>query len=107
LGLCLGSAFLIGNFLGISFDIRHITFSGGNYAIALCYYNFDIPWQDFLLGFVGIFGIGIFNFLVSFSLSLWVAMKSVDVPTRETGKILYSALKLFIKNPVRFFFPIK
>ncbi|MDR2121908.1 MAG: site-specific recombinase [Flavobacteriaceae bacterium] len=107
LGLCLGSAFLIGNFLGIPFDIRHITFSGGNYAMALCYFNFDISWKEFLTGFVGIFGIGIFNFLVSFSLSLWVAMKSVNVPTKEMGKILYSALKLFIKNPICFFLPVK
>jgi site-specific recombinase len=107
LGICLGSAFLIGNFLGIPFDIRHITFSGGNYAIALCHFNFDISWKDFLTGLAGIFGIGIFNFLVSFSLSLWVAMKSVNVPTKEMGKILYSALKLFINNPVRFFFPVK
>ncbi|MGM5631000.1 site-specific recombinase Gcr [Apibacter raozihei] len=107
LGLCLGCAFLVGNFLGIPFDIRHITFSGGNYAIALCYFHFDISWKDFLLGIAGIFGIGIFNFLISFSLSLWVAMKSVNVPTREMGKILYSAFKLFLKNPVRFFLPIK
>ncbi len=107
LGLCLGSAFLVGNFLGIPFDIRHITFSGGNYAIALSYFNFDISWKDFLTGFAGIFGIGIFNFLVSFSLSLWIAMKSVNVPTREMGKILYSALKLFIKNPVSFFLPVR
>ncbi len=107
LGLCLGSAFLIGNFLGIPFDIRHITFSAGNYAIALCYFDFDIYWKDFLIGFVGIFGIGIFNFLISFSLSLWVAMKSVNVPTREMGKILYSALRLFIRNPLSFFLPVK
>lgn len=107
LGFCLGSAFLIGNFLGIPFDIRHITFSGGNYAMALSFFNFDISCGDFILGFVGIFGIGLFNFLVSFSLSLWVAMKSVNVPTKEMGKILYSALKLFIKNPARFFLPIE
>ena len=106
LGICLGSAFLIGNFLGIPFDIRHITFSGGNYAMALSYFNFNISCTDFILGFIGIFGIGLCNFLVSFSLSLWVAMKSVNVPTKEMGKILYSALKLFIRNPARFFLPI-
>ncbi|TWP28048.1 site-specific recombinase Gcr [Apibacter muscae] len=106
-GFCLGSSFLIGNFLGIPFDIRHITFSAGNYAIALAHFNFEITWQYFILGCIGIFGIGALNFLVSFSLSLWLAMKSVNVPTREIGKILYSALKLFLKNPVQFFIPIR
>lgn len=107
LGCCLGCAFLIGNFLGIPFDIRHITFSAGNYALALCHFNFDISWQNLAVGFIGIFGIGISNFLVSFSLSLWVAMKSVNVPTKEISKILYSAFKLFLKRPMSFFIPIK
>ena len=74
--------------------------------MALSYFNFNISCTDFILGFIGIFGIGLCNFLVSFSLSLWVAMKSVNVPTKEMGKILYSALKLFIRNPARFFLPI-
>lgn len=107
LGFCLGSAFLIGNFLGIPFDIRHITFSAGNYAIALCYFNFNISWQDLIMGFIGVLGIGIFNFLVSFSLSLFVAMKSVNVPNKEMGKILYSAFKLFLKKPMSFFIPVQ
>ena len=107
LGICLGCAFLIGEFMGVPFDIRHITFSAGNYALALCHFKFDITWRAFLVGFAAVFSIGIINFLVSFSLSLWVAMKSVNIPTKEIGKILYSTLKLFIKNPVRFFIPVK
>ena len=106
-GIFLGVIAPLGAFLGLDLDIRHITFSAGNFALALYGKGFDIDTYTFVISLVTIFLIGAFNFIVSFGLSMLLAFRSRKVNFGELTIIYKSILKYFIKNPLRFFIPLK
>ena len=106
-GIFLGVIAPLGVFLGLYLDIRHITFSAGNFALALYGKGFDIDTYTFVISLVTIFLIGAFNFIVSFGLSMLLAFRSRKVNFGELTIIHKTILKYFIKNPLRFFIPLK
>ena len=106
-GIFLGVIAPLGVFLGLDLDIRHITFSAGNFALALYGKGFDIDTYTFVISLITIFLIGAFNFIVSFGLSMLLAFRSRKVNFGELTIIYKSILKYFIKNPLRFFIPLK
>ena len=106
-GIFLGVIAPLGVFLGLDLDIRHITFSAGNFALALYGKGFDIDTYTFVISLVTIFLIGAFNFIVSFGLSMLLAFRSRKVNFGELTIIYKTILKYFIKNPLRFFIPLK
>ena len=106
-GIFLGVIAPLGVFLGLDLDIRHITFSAGNFALALYGKGFDIDTYTFVISLVTIFLIGAFNFIVSFGLSMLLAFRSRKINFGELTIIYKSILKYFIKNPLRFFIPLK
>ena len=106
-GIFLGVIAPLGVFLGLDLDIRHITFSAGNFALALYGKGFDIDTYTFAISLITIFLIGAFNFIVSFGLSMLLAFRSRKVNFGELTIIYKSILKYFIKNPLRFFIPLK
>ncbi len=83
LGFFLGMAGFIGEIFGIRFDIRHITISAGNMSLAVYGLGFRHlnPWYLATV-FGGVLGIGLLNFLVSFSLAFIVAVRSRGVRLR-------------------------
>lgn len=87
LGFCLGMAGNIGKFLGIPFDIRHVTISSGNFAIALgsdhCY-ELDLIISVFL----GVIYIGLINIASSFLISFIVACRSRSLSWKQSLKVL-------------------
>ena len=106
-GIFLGVIAPLGVFLGLDLDIRNITFSAGNFALALYGKGFDIDTYTFVISLVTIFLIGAFNFIVSFGLSMLLAFRSRKVNFGELTIIYKTILKYFIKNPLRFFIPLK
>lgn len=106
-GVFMGSTASIGIFLGLNLDIRHITFVSGNLAIGLFGENFHTGWYPILMGIIGIGVIGFFNFIVSFSLSLWLALRSRDIPLSELKYLFHSVWLYFRYKPLSFFFPVK
>ena len=106
-GIFLGVIAPLGVFLGLDLDIRHITFSAGNFALALYGKGFNIDTYTFVISLVTIFLIGAFNFIVSFGLSMLLAFRSRKVNFGELTIIYKTILKYFIKNPLRFFIPLK
>ena len=106
-GIFLGVIAPLGVFLGLDLDIRHITFSAGNFALALYGKDFNIDTYTFVISLVTIFLIGAFNFIVSFGLSMLLAFRSRKVNFGELTIIYKTILKYFIKNPLRFFIPLK
>ena len=106
-GIFLGVIAPLGVFLGLDLDIRHITFSAGNFALALYGKGFDIDTYTFVISLVTIFLIGAFNFIVSFGLSMLLAFRSRKGKFGELTIIYKTILKYFIKNPLRFFIPLK
>lgn len=106
-GIFLGMIAPLGVFLGLDLDIRHITFAAGNFALGLYGKGFDISVSDFWIYLITIFFIGFFNFVVSFGLSMFLAFRSREVNIGEVGKIYHEIFRFFLKNPLRFFIPLK
>lgn len=105
-GFCLGSTASIGNFLGLNLDIRHITFASGNFAIGVFGANYQLDLNVIIWSIVGIFLIGFMNFIVSFSFSLFIALQSMKIPTKELKYLNIAIWERFKKYPFQFFLPI-
>lgn len=106
-GFFMGSTGILGVFLGLNIDIRHITFASGNLALGLFGSDFNVSWNIIGWAIFGIFLIGFANFIVSFSLSLGIALRSREIPLSELKNLTKAVWKRFRKKPVAFFLPIK
>jgi len=107
LGFFLGMAGFLGEIFGLPFDIRHITIASGNTAIAY-YTTGNAIGVEFLLAVLsGVLLIGLFNFLVSFGLAFFVAIKSRGIRLRDYPELVTIVGKFFIKYPLDFIFPPK
>ena len=105
-GVFMGSTASIGIFIGLNLDIRHITFAAGNLALGLFGGDFEVGWYPILMGIIGIGIIGFVNFIVSFALSLWLALRSRDIPISELRYLFHSVWLYFRHKPLSFFFPV-
>ncbi len=104
-GVFMGSTASVGAFLGLPLDIRHITFASGNLALGLYGAGFSVNIFYVLWLFVGVGVIGLANFLVSFALSLILAMKSRGVKLVDLTKISKAIFVRFKENKREFFLP--
>lgn len=87
LGFCLGMAGNIGKFIGIPFDIRHVTISSGNFAIALGS-NHSYKLDLIITVFLGVIYIGLINIASSFLISFIVACRSRSLSWKQSLKVL-------------------
>ena len=106
-GVFMGSAWAIGHFFGLPIDIRHITFASGNFAYGLYGMDFIVSLENILWCILGIGIIGFGNFIVSFGLSLWIALRSREVPASELKYLGRCVWRAFKARPRAFFFPVK
>ncbi|SEW06688.1 Site-specific recombinase [Chryseobacterium wanjuense] len=106
-GVFLGATAPVGLFFGLDLDIRHITFAAGNFAIGLYGKDFSVDSYTFWLSFGTVFLIGFFNFLVSFSLSMFLAFRSRKLNFGQVSEIYKEIFRYFIKHPFKFFFPLR
>lgn len=107
LGFLLGMSGFIGFIFGVPFDIRHITISSGNYAVAMFTLMGEIKWSYALVCLLGVLGIGAFNFMVSFGLAIFVAARSRKVKAVQFIDLMKWTWIYFKKYPRDFFFPPK
>ena len=105
-GVFLGVVGPVGHFLGLDLDIRHITFSAGNFALGLYGNHFEVSNSLIFLSIATIFLIGFFNFIVSFGLSMALALRSRKVNNSELKEIGKAIFSYFKSNPFRFILPI-
>jgi site-specific recombinase len=92
LGFALGMAGNIGEFIGVPFDIRHVTISSGNFAIAMG--SGFVTGRYFILTvFAGVFMIGIINIASSFLISFVLACRSRSLSLKQSLKILVGVSK--------------
>jgi len=106
-GVFLGATAPVGLFLGLDLDIRHITFAAGNFALGLYGKDFSVDSYTFWLSFVTVFLIGFFNFLVSFTLSMFLAFRSRKLNFGQVSEIYKEIFRYFLQNPLRFFIPLR
>lgn len=104
-GIMLGSTGIVGYFIGLPIDIRHIAFAAGNFALALIGLDFKISLSNILISILSIGLIGFMNFIVSFMLSLILAMKSGKIPLNNLKFMLAAILEGFLNDPKGFLFP--
>lgn len=107
LGFFLGCAGPLGKFLGIPFDIRHITISAGNTAIAFYGLEHQVPLDYLFTVILGVLLIGALNFLVSFSLAFYVAVKSRGIHLRQYPEFFSIMWRYVRKYPKDFIWPPK
>ena len=106
-GCLLGGMTAFGVLFGLPVDIRHITFSSAFMGFSLVGLDFKLSYQMLVMGALGILLIGTVNLLVSFSLAIYVAMKSRKLSFAQWRKFLKSLLSYFIRHPMVFFLPPK
>lgn len=102
LGFFLGSAFLFSSILPFSVDIRHIAFSAANVGYAMVSHKYDVT--TILMALLGVSLIGFTNFLVSFSITLYLALKSRGANFSIIPNLIKSILIDFLKNPLLYLF---
>lgn len=104
-GFMLGMTAFIGHITGLPLDIRHVTFSMGNFALGIYGEHFHTTTRTLLSCLGGLAVIGFVNFLVSFWLALFVAMRSRGLYFRNYPDLIRSVWKYFRKHPSEFFWP--
>lgn len=102
LGFLLGSAFLLGRLLPFAVDIRHIAFSSANVGYAAM--SQPLAYTTTLLAVAGVLLIGFTNFIVSFSITLLLTLKSRGATIRLLPPLLWNVLRDFIRRPLGYFF---
>ncbi len=105
-GCFLGSTATVGYMLGLPLDIRHIAFASANLVHGLFFLSpADLTWKLALYSFIGVLLIGMINLIVSFSLSLMIALRSKEVhfsQWKDLGDLMFKHL---ITHPRDFFIP--
>ena len=103
LGILLGTMGTVGIILGLPLDIRHVTFASGNFGLAFASLDFQLPDYTIIITCFGIALIGLVNFIVSFGLTIIMAMKSRNVTFRETRELFQMLWTRFLFTPLDFF----
>ncbi|MCB6183213.1 site-specific recombinase [Leeia sp. TBRC 13508] len=106
-GCMLGTIGVIGLFIGLPIDIRHIAFSSANWGFAMASMDWQVTWHYALLTFAGFLLVGMVNLFVSFSIALSVAMRSRRVALSEDRQLIKALLAAFKSKPSSFFIPPK
>lgn len=104
-GCLLGGMAAVGVLLGLPVDIRHITFSSAFAGFSFVGLGFDVTLGAALYAALGVLLIGTINLLVSFSLALYVAMKSRKVGFVQWHRLGAALIKRLLGNPREFFMP--
>lgn len=105
LGFGLGSLGALGEIFGLPLDIRHVAFAAAHLGAALeglpAASAAAAAWPAAL----GVALIGLVNFLVSFGLSLAVALEARGITTREARALAVGLARRFASSPLEFFLP--
>ncbi len=106
LGFMLALTPVIGEFIGLPLDVRHVTLSSGSLAAAAASLGASVFFApEFWFSIVGILGIGTLNLTVAFSLSLLVAIRARNVKAPGRKMIYHAVWERVRKNPLVLFIP--
>ena len=105
LGIMLASLAPLGEFLGLPLDVRHVTLSSANFALALTSLDFHISLLTLAETLAGIALVGFTNLAVSFALALWVALKARGADITASQGLAALLLERLRTEPARFFVP--
>lgn len=104
-GCLLGGMSGLGILLGLPIDIRHITFSSAFVGFSSFTLEFNLVWQAVAYAALGLALIGFVNLAVSFSLALYVAMKSRKVRFQQWRLLMKNLAIRLNEHPGEFILP--
>jgi site-specific recombinase len=102
-GILMGVTATVGYLLGLPLDIRHVTFSSANFAIAFVGLDYQVSWDTIGITALGIALIGMVNLLVSFGLALWVALRARKIRFYHGFRLLRALGRRLRAAPLDFF----
>lgn len=105
LGFLLGSAGTVGWITGLPIDIRHVAFASGHGALALLALPAEQAWTWLPVVLVAVFVVGLVNFLVSFLLTLGIAVEARQVERIAWRQHLAALGWLVLRQPLSFVLP--
>ena len=106
-GMYLGLVGVISNLTGLPIDIRHVAFSSANLGTVLATADHNLILQGLPWAVAGVIAIALVNLVVSFTLALYVAMKSRRQGTIQIARLTVLLLKRFSRHPLAFIAPPK
>ncbi len=104
-GFLLGGATAVGVLFGLPLDIRHIAFSSANLGYAVAGLDFAVPLQALLLAFSGVALIGVVNLGVSFTLTLYVAMRARSITFAQGRSLAALLARRLLTRPQDYLLP--
>lgn len=104
-GMMLGLTPAVGAMLGLPLDIRHVAFSSANIGYALTALEFSVRLKLAASAVLGVALIGLVNLVVSFTLALWVAMRSRGARFSSALSLLPLLRQRLFSTPRAFFLP--
>jgi len=105
LGFLLGLTPVMGQFLGLPIDVRHVTLSSGMLAFAGAGLRgwFTTGW--FFWAVAGVATMFVLNLSVSFFLSLYTAARAYSLARKELAVLGARLLRRFVQHPLDFVLP--
>ncbi|MBX3021775.1 MAG: hypothetical protein KF799_08880 [Bdellovibrionales bacterium] len=97
----------LGILFGLPLDVRHVTFSSGQFGAALMSLKFDVSLLTAVTIMLTILGIGLLNLAVSFSLTLFVVVKSRKIRFSQTPLLLRMLSRRLRRQPLELLFPLR
>jgi site-specific recombinase len=104
-GCMLGGVWALGMLFGVPLDIRHVAFSSAYIGYASYALDFAVNPHVLGLAIAGTACIGLTNLAMSFSLALWVAMRSRHVSLPGHRQLTRSLFRRLWGHPREFFLP--
>ncbi|MET0580817.1 MAG: hypothetical protein ABWZ08_02465, partial [Pseudoxanthomonas sp.] len=105
LGFMLGLAPVIGKFLGLPIDVRHVTLSSGMLAFGASGLEDGLTRGWFFLALAGVATMFVLNLSVSFLLSLYTASRAYDLGARDLAVLGMRLLRRLVERPLDFLIP--
>lgn len=105
LGFALGSLGTVGEILGLPLDIRHIAFASAEFGTAFESLGTTVGAQLLIAAGIGIVLIGLINFVVSFGLSMAMALESRRLTWRELRTVIRHLGTALLRRPFDWFWP--
>jgi site-specific recombinase len=106
LGVMLGLTPAFYLFAGLPLEVRHVTLSTGQVAVAAFTLGAGVLMTaPFWLGIAGLVLIGALNVGVSFALALRLAMKAVDISPSDRAHVYRAIRQRLFSRPLEFLWP--
>ncbi len=106
LGLLLGLTPALFLFAGLPIEVRHVTLSTGQVAVAAFTLGTgSLMTAPFWLAIAGLATIGVLNVGVSFALALRLAMRAVDISPADRAHVYAAIRQRLVSRPLEFVWP--